>query len=158
RKLGVQVLTGERVTEVMPAGVMTASGKHIPAELTVWAAGIKAPDFLKDLAGLETNRLNQLVVRETLQTTRDDDVFALGDCASCPWPGHDRPVPPTAQAAHQQSTHLVRSLTLRLEGRPPLPWRYRDFGSLVSLGEYSTVGSLMGVLLGGSIFVEGLFA
>jgi len=158
RGLNVRVLTGERVTEIAADGVTTATGKTIPAELTVWAAGIKAPDFLKDLDGLETTRLNQLVVHETLQTTRDSDIFAMGDCASCPWPGHERPVPPTAQAAHQQASHLARMLPRRLAGRPLKPWRYRDFGSLVSLGEYSTVGSLMGALLGGTIFIEGLFA
>ncbi|MBI3041652.1 MAG: NAD(P)/FAD-dependent oxidoreductase [Betaproteobacteria bacterium] len=158
RGLNVHVLTGERVTEIAADGVKTATGKKIPAELTVWAAGIKAPDFLKDLDGIETNRMNQVVVGETLQSTRDPDIFAMGDCASCPWPRHDRPVPPTAQAAHQQATHLARMLPRRLAGEPLKPWRYRDFGSLVSLGEYSTVGSLMGALLGGTIFIEGLFA
>lgn len=158
RGLKVQVLTGERVTEVKADGVVTASGKKIPAELTVWAAGIKAPDFLKDPDGLEVNRINQLVVKETLETTRDPDIFAIGDCASCPWPGHDRPVPATAQAAHQQSSHLAKMLPRRLAGKALKRWRYRDFGSLISLGEYSTVGSLMSMLLGGTFFVEGLFA
>jgi NADH dehydrogenase len=156
--LNVRVLTGERVMEVRRDSVMTASGKRIPAELTVWAAGIKAPEFLKDLGGLETNRLNQLVVKQTLVTTRDPDVFALGDCAACPWPERSRDVPPTAQAAHQQASHLSRMLPRRLAGKPLRPWSYRDFGSLVSFGEYSTIGSLMGALLGGTIFIEGLFA
>lgn len=158
RSLKVRVLTGERVTAVTPDGVMTASGKKVPAELTVWAAGIKAPDFLRDIGGLETNRLNQLVVKQTLETTRDPDVFAFGDCACCPWPGHEHCVPPRAQAAHQQASLLVKNLKRRLAGRPLKPYVYRDFGSLVSLGEYSTVGNLMGALLGGSIFIEGLFA
>jgi NADH dehydrogenase len=119
---------------------------------------VKAPEFLKDLSGLETNRLNQLVVRPTLQTTLDDAVFALGDCAAAPWLGHEGNVPPRAQAAHQQASHLVRQLRRRIEGRPLAEWRYRDFGSLVSLGEYSTVGNLMGALVGGNLWVEGLFA
>jgi NADH dehydrogenase len=158
RGLKVQVLTGERVTGVMADGVVTAGGRKIPAELTVWAAGIMAPEFLKELDGLETNRIHQLVVKETLETTRDADVFAIGDCASCPWPGHERPVPATAQAAHQQSSHLARMLPRRIAGKSLKPWQYRDFGSLISLGQYSTVGSLMGALLGGTLFVEGLFA
>ena len=158
RGLNVRVLTGERVTEVSQDGVMTASGRKIPAELTVWAAGIQAPEFLKDLDGLESNRLNQLEVKQTLDTTRDPDIFAMGDCASCPWPGHDRNVPPTAQAAHQQASHIARMLPRRLAGKPLRPWGYRDFGSLLSFGEYSTIGSLMGALLGGTLFVEGLFA
>ena len=158
RGLNVNVLTGERITEVTADGVVTAGGKKIPAELTVWAAGIKAPDFLREFGGLETNRINQLVVLDTLQTTRDPDIFALGDCACCPWPGHPGCVPPRAQAAHQQATHLAKMMKRRLAGAPLRPYRYRDFGSLVSLGEYSTVGNLMGALLGGSIFIEGLFA
>ena len=157
-ELNVSVYTGRRVIQVLAEGVVTADGKTIPAELTVWAAGIKAPDFLGDLAGLETNRLNQLVVDQTLRTTRDSDVFAFGDCAACPWPGHERNVPPRAQAAHQQAMHLAKMIPRRLAGKPLKPYVYRDFGSLVSLGEYSTVGSLMGALVGGSLFIEGLFA
>jgi NADH dehydrogenase len=158
RDLGVVVHTSSRVAEVLPDGVKLASGRVIPAELVVWAAGVKAPDFLKDLDGLETNRINQLVVLPTLQTTRDPDVFAIGDCASCPWQGRDTTVPPRAQAAHQQASHMVKQLKRRLAGRALEPFRYRDFGSLVSLGEYSTVGSLMGALVGGALFVEGYFA
>jgi NADH dehydrogenase len=143
----------------MPDGVRLASGAFIPAELVVWAAGVKAPDVLRNTDGLETNRLNQLVVRQTLQTTRDDAIFAIGDCAACPWPGHSTPVPPRAQAAHQQASYLARALPRHLLRGAPLPeWRYRDFGSLVSLGAYSTVGNLMGKLVGGNLFVEGLFA
>jgi len=157
-KLGVRVRTDSRVTAVTAEGVQLASGELIPAELVVWAAGVKAPEFLRDLAGLETNRLNQLVVEPTLQTTRDPNVFAIGDCAAAPWIGHQGNVPPRAQAAHQQASHLVKQLQRRLRSQPLKPWRYRDFGSLVSLGEYSTVGNLMGSLVGGNLWVEGLFA
>ena len=158
RGLNVQVFTNERVTAVSATEVITAGGKRVPAELVVWAAGIKAPDFLHEVDGLATNRLNQLVVKQTLETTRDADVFAFGDCAECPWPGKQHPVPPRAQAAHQQASHLVGTLKRRLQGKLPRPWTYRDFGSLISLGEYSTVGSLMGKLIGGALFIEGYFA
>ena len=141
--LGVHVRTSAKVAEVLPGGVRLASGELIPAELVVWAAGVKASDVLKNFGGLETNRSNQLVVLPTLQTTRDENIFAFGDCAACPWLGRDgQLVPPRAQAAHQQATHLVRQIRRRLAGRPLLPWRYRDFGSLVSLGESRTIGSL----------------
>jgi NADH dehydrogenase len=156
--LGVRVRTGARVTAVTEQGVQLASGDAVPAELVVWAAGVRAPDFLRDLAGLETNRLNQLVVQPTLQTTRDANVFALGDCAAAPWLGREGTVPPRAQAAHQQASHLVTQMRRRLRGQPLVPWQYRDFGSLVSLGKYSTVGNLMGALVGGNLWVEGLFA
>jgi NADH dehydrogenase len=157
-QLKVQVHTGARVAEVLPQAVRLASGAIIPAELVVWAAGVKAPGFLSQL-GLETNAINQLVVTATLQTTRDERIFALGDCAAAPWLGHEgKWVPPRAQAAHQQSSHLVRELARQLQGKPLRPFHYRDFGSLVSLGEYSTVGNLMGNFVGGNMWVEGLFA
>ncbi|OYY48844.1 MAG: FAD-dependent oxidoreductase [Methylophilales bacterium 28-44-11] len=159
RKLRVNVFNGERVTEVSEKGVTTHSGRFIPAELVVWAAGIKAPDFLKDIDGLETNRINQLVVKQTLQTTLDDNIFALGDCAACPWLGHDGNVPPRAQAAHQQASLLVKSIKARIAGKEIMPeYHYTDYGSLVNLGRYSTVGSLMGAVSGGSMYIQGLFA
>jgi NADH dehydrogenase len=161
-KLGVVVHTSAKVAEVLPQGVRLADGRVIAAELVVWAAGVKAPEFLKGLAGLESNRINQLAVRPTLQTTLDDNIFALGDCAACAWPqangGKGGFVPPRAQAAHQQASHLVKELQRRLAGRPLREYRYRDFGSLVSLGEFSTVGNMMGGLVGGSLMIEGYFA
>lgn len=162
RKLGVVVHTGAKVAEVLADGVRLADGRTLPAELVVWAAGVKAPDFLRDIAGLETNRINQLAVRPTLQVTRDDDIFAIGDCAECAWPqanaGAGGFVPPRAQAAHQQATHVAVQIRRRFAGKPLKPYRYRDFGSLVSLGEFSTVGNMMGGLIGGSLMVEGAFA
>jgi NADH:quinone reductase (non-electrogenic) len=158
-KLGVKVYTAARVTEVTAGGVKLESGDFIPAELVVWSAGVKGPDFLQNLDGLESSRANQLAVLPTLQTTRDENIFAIGDCAACPWLGQEgHTVPPRAQAAHQQAAHMVRQVKRRLAGEPLKPWRYRDFGSLVSLGEYSTVGNLMGVLFGANLWIEGLFA
>ena len=125
----------------------------------MWAAGIKAPDFLNQLDGLETNRINQLVVKQTLQTTLDENIFAFGDCAACPWIGHDGNVPPRAQAAHQQASLLFKTMKKRIANNPNLPnYHYRDYGSLVNLGRYSTVGSLMGALSGGSMYIEGMLA
>jgi NADH dehydrogenase len=158
KSLGVEVRIKARVAEVRADGVVLATGEVIPSELVVWSAGVKAPEFLKGIDGLETNRINQLVVKETLQTTRDENIFAIGDCASCPQAGSGVPVPPRAQAAHQMAYHMLRQIDLLLAGRPLEPFRYRDFGSLVSLGKYSTVGSLMGSLVGRSMFIEGFFA
>ena len=161
RKLRVHLYMGERVTEVTSKGVQTHSGRFIPSALVVWAAGIKAPDFLREIDGLETNRINQLIVKPTLQTTLDDNIFAFGDCAACPWVGHgeNATVPPRAQSAHQQASMLVKTLKYRVAGKTDLPeFRYRDYGSLVNLGSYTTVGNLMGALSGGSLFIDGLIA
>ncbi len=161
-QLGVEVHTAAKVAEVMHDGVRFADGRVLPAELVVWAAGVKAADFLKDIGGLETNRSNQLVVEQTLQTTRDANIFAIGDCAACAWPeangGQGGFVPPRAQAAHQQASHMLGQIRRVLAGEPLKPYRYRDFGSLVSLGEFSTVGNMMGGLIGGSLMIEGAFA
>jgi NADH dehydrogenase len=157
-QIGVEVRTGAKVTEVTAEGLRLADGTFIASELVVWAAGVKAPEVLQELDELETNRINQLVVEPTLQTTRDPAVFAIGDCAACPRPGTSSPVPPRAQAAHQQAAHMVRQIERRLGGQSLRPYRYRDFGSLVSLGRWSAVGNLASVLFGRSIFVEGLLA
>ncbi len=156
--LGVDIRTNSRVTEVTAEGVKLASGDFIPSELVVWAAGVRGPDVLAHLDGLEVSRANQIVVRDTLQTTLDDDIFAIGDCAYLVPAGASSAIPPRAQAAHQMASHLLASIPRRMRGEPLKPFVYRDFGSLVSLGHYSTVGSLMGFVSGRSMMIEGLFA
>ena len=158
--LKVEVMCGEKVTGADARALTTASGKTLAADFVVWAAGVRAPDVLKDLDGLEANRLNQLAVLPTLQTTRDENIFALGDCAACPWKDGQN-VPPRAQSAHQQASHMAGIVKRRLDVRAgsAMPeFRYRDFGSLVSLGKYSSVGTLMGFVSRGSVRVEGLLA
>ncbi|MGZ3371503.1 MAG: NAD(P)/FAD-dependent oxidoreductase [Caulobacteraceae bacterium] len=155
--LGVRVLTGAPVTEVLPDAVQLGSGERIGADLRVWAAGVKAPDFLKDIDGLETNRANQIVVRPTLQTTRDDRVLAIGDCCAFIQPS-GRPVPPRAQAAHQMARTAFDNLVALMQGTALETFVYRDHGSLVSLSRFSTVGTLMGNLIGGRMAIEGRLA
>lgn len=152
-ELGVQIRTGTRVTMVRPGEVVLDTGETVPAEMIVWAAGIKAPDFLRDLDGLETDKLNRLVVRPTMQTTRDDDVFAIGDCAACVLPGTDKLLPPSAQSARQQADYMVKVVKSRLRGGALPVFKYRNLGSLVSLADYNTLGVVLNDLK-----LEGLFA
>lgn len=156
-RLGVSVHINQRVVEITGQGIMTASGGMIPAAIKVWAAGIKAPEFLKNIAGLETNHINQLVVKRNLQSTRDENIFAIGDCAACPMDDKGNNVPPRAQAAHQQASTLSKTIMRQLKGKSPIDYTYRDYGSLVAMGQYSTVGSLMGGLAG-SMMVSGYIA
>ena len=158
RGLGVVIRTNAMVTQVSADGVTLKSGDFLPSELVVWAAGVKGPDVLKNLDGLEASKSGQLVVKSTLETTIDPNVFAFGDCCYLVPQGATEPVPPRAQAAHQQASHLVRQLQRRLAGEPLEPFKYRDFGSLVSLGHYSTVGSLMGFITGRKMLIEGFVA
>lgn len=156
--LGVRVLTDTPVVEATSEGMITQSGEFIAADLRVWAAGVKGPDILKDVAGLETTRNNQLVVKPTLQTTRDERIFAIGDCAYFVPDGASRPVPPRAQSAHQMAATAFHNLKALIRGRTMKSFVYKDHGSLVSLSHFSTVGSLMGNLIGGRMAIEGRLA
>lgn len=154
----ITVLTGQPVSAISETTVTMKDGAELDSEMTIWAAGIKAPAFLSELEGLETNKGNQIRVRQTLQATTDDHIFAFGDCAECPQPDSDQPVPPRAQAAHQQADVLFKSLRNRLEGKPAVPFAYNDHGSLINFSRYTTVGNLMGNLSGRSMYIEGRVA
>jgi len=153
RKLAVNIRTGTRVMAIRAGEVVLDSGEIVPAELIVWAAGIKAPDFLRDLDGLETDRINRLIVRPTLQTSRDDDIFAIGDCAAVVLPGLSEPLPPRAQTAHQEADYMVKAVKARLRGSPLPEFKYRDLGSLVALADYQTLG-----LIFKNVKMQGLIA
>ena len=160
RKLAIDVYTNEKVVEVTENSLKMASGKVIQSTLAVWAAGVKAADFLKSVGGtepLEVNKLNQLIVNGNLQSSRDSSIYAFGDCAACMQPDGTW-VPPRAQAAYQQAMYLARELSHLVAGHPVKHFVYTDQGSLVSLAEYSSVGSLMGSLSQGSFFIEGQIA
>lgn len=157
-KLNVRILNGQQVTQVEKGAVMTRSGELLPADITVWAAGVKAPASLAGLSGLETNRLDQLVVSPGLQTTHDPDILAMGDCAAAPWPDKKATVPPRAQAAYQQAAYLSRAIPMLARREPVKPFRYNDLGSLVSLGDAQAIGTLMGLARGAGIRIEGFLA
>ncbi|MRW84802.1 NAD(P)/FAD-dependent oxidoreductase [Pseudoduganella sp. FT26W] len=153
----VKVVTDTRVTAIDGAGV-TAGDTVYPAQIVVWAAGIKAPDFLKTL-GLPTTKSGQLDVDGTLAVKGFDYIYALGDCAACVGPD-GKLVPPRAQAAHQMADYLLETFLRQHRNQPPQgkPYVYRDYGSLVSFGQTTSVGSLMGSLKGLSWFVDGFVA
>ncbi len=156
--LGVRVLASTQVVAATADGIVTKDGETIVADLKVWAAGVKGADFLHKIGGLETNRNNQLVVLPTLQTTRDPRIFAIGDCAAFIPEGATRAIPPRAQAAHQMAATVYHNLRAAFERKPLKPFVYQDHGSLVSLARYTTVGSLMGNLVGGRMAIEGRLA
>ncbi|MGP1665206.1 MAG: NAD(P)/FAD-dependent oxidoreductase, partial [Rhodanobacter sp.] len=145
RQLGITVKTATAVARAEANGLYDSEGTLVPADVMVWAAGVRAPAFLRDLDGLESGRNDQLVVLPTLQTTRDPDVFALGDCAACPLGGGSAGnVPALAQAAHQQALLLADNLRRRLDGQPLRDYHFQDRGTLVSLASYNTFGKLFG--------------
>ena len=155
---GVKVVTNCRVTQIGPDHLTDKEGNLYPSSLCVWAAGIRAPEFLGTL-GLPVNKNGQIEVDGTLQVQGVEGIFAFGDCAACVDPD-GKMVPPRAQAAHQQAAYLVRRFIRTASGKaaPSEPYDYVDYGSLVSVGHRSSVGSLMGSLTGLNLFVDGFFA
>jgi len=153
---GVQIHTSTQVNEAREGALITRSGEEIQGDLLVWAAGIKAPPVLTAL-GLETNRINQIVVEVTLQAKGDDRIFVIGDCAACAM-GDGKQVPPRAQSAQQMASQTGANLVRLMKGQTLKPFRYKDKGSLVSLSQFTSIGTLMGSLKGGQLFIEGRLA
>lgn len=142
QKLGVDVRVGTRVAAAEPTGFRLVDGSVVEAGLKIWAAGVKGPDILASINGLEAGRGLRLMIGPRLQTTQDPNIFAVGDCASRTLAGQDVPLPPTAQVAYQQARYLISHLPALLEGHWAPDFQYRDFGSIVSLGGYDAFGSL----------------
>lgn len=156
-KLGITVREGTKVSEATDKGFVTSEGELIEADLMVWSAGVKAPDFLVEMDVFETNRANQILVTPELRSTVDNDIFVIGD--SCGFQQKDGSwVPPRAQSAHQMASTAANNIKALFDGKKLEPYTYKDYGSLVHLSKYSTVGSLMGALSNGSMFVEGRLA
>lgn len=156
-KLGVNVLEGTRVAKAQKEGFVTIDDKLIKADLMVWAAGVKAPDFIQQLNLFETNRAQQILVNSHLQSTLASNIYVIGDC--CGFQQQDGSwVPPRAQSAHQMASTAAINIINDFNAKPLKDYQYTDYGSLVHLSKYSTVGSLMGKLANSSMFIEGRLA
>ncbi len=156
-KLGFTIRTGNRVQAAQAQGLVTADTPLATNDMTVWAAGIKAPEVLSRLGGLRTNTSHQLLIDATLRCVDEEHIFALGDCSTLTLPDQPRPLPASAQVAVQQATHLARHLPNWLQGGALPAFAYRDLGGLVSLGRYGAYGTvgkaglLPGQFLGGTM-------
>ena len=155
--LGVNVREHTRVKEATVEGFKTTDDELIKADLMIWAAGIKVPDYIKDQGVFELNHLNQIIVKPTLQTSVSDDVFVLGDC--CGFKNKDGSwVPPRAQSAHQMADTVRANIYAILKKSALKTFKYKDYGSLISLSRFGAVGNLMGNLTTKSMFIEGHLA
>ncbi len=149
-ELGVEVRTSCKVEMIAADGsVHLGDGSLLPSHMTAWVAGIGAPGVLRTLGNLPLNAAGFVELRDTMQITGDDHIFAIGDCAACIDPATNRPLPPKAQVASQQAGNLARELARLIRtGQEPRPFRYKDRGSLVNIGAHSTIGQMMGNLFG----------
>ncbi|RJF99188.1 NAD(P)/FAD-dependent oxidoreductase [Noviherbaspirillum saxi] len=154
--LGVAVCTGTTVARVDADAVLDTDGIRHASDITLWAAGVEGPAVCTTL-GLPVNRLKQIVVNAGLQSPEDADVFAIGDCSSYVCPEKGAAVPPRAQVAHQQAMYLADVLARKPDEEVP-DFQYRDYGSLVSLGPFAAVGSLLGSSSGREMLVGGVTA
>ncbi|GAC13615.1 NAD(P)/FAD-dependent oxidoreductase [Aliiglaciecola lipolytica] len=156
-KLGIEVLERTRISSAQKGAFITSEDKPIEADLLVWAAGVKAPDFIQELNVFETNRAQQILVNSHLQSTTCETIFVLGDCCGF-MQENGKWVPPRAQSAHQMASTVAANITSIVRGGTMKDYKYVDYGSLVHLSKYSTVGSLMGSLASSSMFIEGRLA
>ncbi|MGS2717384.1 NAD(P)/FAD-dependent oxidoreductase [Eionea flava] len=150
-KLGADIQLNTQVAKAEHKAFITSIDNRVDADMLLWAAGIKVPTFMAEIEGLETNRINQVIVNKYLQTTNDDTIYAIGDCAGFPL-DEKRWVPPRAQSAHQMATTVGKNIINTVKEKALVEFRYSDKGSLISLSEFSTVGVLMGNLVRGDTF------
>lgn len=155
-ELGIEICTDTAVAEVCEGALRAADGREFPATLTVWAAGVRGPDLAISPA-LATNRSRQVLVDEHLQAVDDPRIHAMGDCCALLQPDLGKMIPPSAQAARQQAAFVFRQLT-RPAGSAPLRFRYRDYGTLVTLGRSGTIGILLRAVGSRDLRVRGAIA
>lgn len=156
QSIGVTVMTDTRVAAIESGALVTSEDSRIAADITVWAAGIRAPAFLAD-SGLPCDRIGRVMVDSDLSVQGQERIFAMGDCCHCLMED-GQVVPPRAQSAHQMASIAAHNVLARRSGKSLKPFVYQDFGSLISLSRFSTIGNLMGNLLRGTVFVEGILA
>ncbi|RKS87577.1 NADH dehydrogenase FAD-containing subunit [Orbus hercynius] len=155
QNIGVKVLTKTMIVKADELGLYPKEGEVINADIIVWAAGVKAPDFLNNIAGLETTRNNQLIIKTTLQTTRDDAIFVIGDCASCKQE-NGQLVTPTAQAAHQMVSVCAYNIEKSMQDLPLKKFKYNDKGIIISLQD--TAQGVVTMVAGKKLYAKGQFA
>lgn len=137
---GVEVRLGTAVHRVTPSTVHLSTGEVLRTRTLVWAAGVRA-NPLADVLGVEQGPAGRIVVTPTLQLPGHPEVYVAGDLAAAADPS-GRLYPQVAQVAIQQGRHAARNILRTLAGRPPLPFRYRDLGTMATIGRNAAVAQL----------------
>jgi len=148
-ELGVRVLHQVRVAEIGTDWVRLKDGTQLDARTTCWCAGVAASPLLAR-TGLPLDRAGKVAVAADCRVPGHDNVFVLGDSASC-LGKQARPLPPLGQVAFQQGAQTAKNLARLLRGEPTRPFRYLDFGQLVSVGHQYAAVRLLGVRLTGFV-------
>jgi NADH dehydrogenase len=147
RRRGVEVTLGAEISEVTPDRVLLASGEALPSDLTVWAAGVAAPEALAGW-GLPQGKGGRILVGPDLRVHGQERIFAVGDVAVNP----DDPTPQLAQPAIQMGRHAARQVARLADGQPTTPFKYHDKGIMATIGRKSAVVELpKGVKIRGTL-------
>jgi NADH dehydrogenase len=141
-RLGVRVRLNAGVERITPEGLVLKGGEFVPCQMKVWASGIIGRPLAATLEGLTVDRSRRLICDDHLRCKGVDDIYALGDCALILEPDTQRPLPATAQVAHQQAAYLARQLAAPPSKGVSHAFVYRPMGSLVSLGTAPAAGEL----------------
>ncbi|MEY2449049.1 MAG: hypothetical protein QOH79_2525 [Acidimicrobiaceae bacterium] len=134
--MGVEVRTGEAVAKVTPTRVALKSGEELSAHTLVWAAGVRA-NPLAEALGVATTRAGRIVVGPDLRIEGHDNAFAIGDIAAAAGP-HGELLPMLAPVAMQSGRHVAREIA----GPRRKPFRYRDKGTMATIGRRAAVAEL----------------
>lgn len=156
--MGVEVRTRVAVVSSESTGMQTSDGEVILADIQLWAAGVKGNVASINTGKLSVTQRGQFDVLPTLLIQGSSRIFAIGDCAQVILSPGERPVPPRAQAAHQMAGTVFENILRLANGKEPVAFVYRDYGTLVSLSHFAAVGTLMGSLARGSLSVSGRLA
>lgn len=141
----IKILTGSPVTEVAKNYVEINGSERIETFTTVWAAGVKGHEIVSK-TDFKKDALDRVIVDEFLEVEDYGGIYALGDCASCSLPGTDAPLPATGQVAVQEAKCMVKNIVADIKGEKRCPFRYRELGSSFSIGEYTALANVLGIL------------
>ena len=137
-KRGVDLRLGTKVAEVRPDGVVVGDGELIPAGLVIWASGIAVADAVADW-GVPQGKGGRILVDDHLRVQGLPDVYAVGDIAL----DEGNALPQLAQPALQGGKYVAKQIAGLLAGAPePPPFRYRDKGSLATIGRSAAVAEI----------------
>jgi NADH dehydrogenase len=137
RRRGVDVKLSTEIAEVTPDAVLLADGESLPSELTVWAAGVAAPDAVASW-GLPQGKHGRILVGPDLRVQGQERIFAAGDIALNP----DAPTPQLAQPALQMGKHAAKQIIRLSKGEATQPFQYFDKGTMATIGRRAAVVEL----------------
>jgi NADH:ubiquinone reductase (H+-translocating) len=140
---GVDVRTGEVVESIAPTRVTLKSGEVLAAHTLVWGAGLQGNALVRSL-GLELERGNRIGVDEELRVRDHPDVYAVGDIAAITDEKTSQVLPQLGSVALQSGEHAGETIARRLAGKETKPFKYRDKGTMATIGRGSAVVQMLG--------------